>query len=82
MQRAGRYPPPPGGRRHARGLECAGETEAPVVRLARGRCQASSGVRVPTPVPEHEWERGRRRDSTAHDALFTQAELRPASACS
>lgn len=85
-QRAGRYPPPPGAPVDIPGLECAGETEQGerVMALLPGGGHAEL-VAVheshTLPVPEHvSWpEAGGFVEvyATAHDALFTQAQLRP-----
>jgi NADPH:quinone reductase-like Zn-dependent oxidoreductase len=83
-QRAGYYPPPPGVT-DVPGLECAGETEdgARVMALLAGGGQAELAVapREHTlPVPEHlSWAQAggfMETFATAHDALFTQAELK------
>jgi NADPH:quinone reductase-like Zn-dependent oxidoreductase len=84
-QRAGRYPPPPGAPQDIPGLECAGETEdgRRVMALLGGGGQAEL-VTVDhahvLPVPEgFSWEQAggfMEAFATAHDALFTQAELR------
>jgi NADPH:quinone reductase-like Zn-dependent oxidoreductase len=83
-QRAGRYPPPPGAS-DVPGLECAGETSsgARVMALVGGGGQAELAVAHEThlmPVPEHlSWQEAggfMEAFATAHDALFTQAELR------
>ncbi|HZU21044.1 MAG TPA: zinc-binding dehydrogenase [Gaiellaceae bacterium] len=83
-QRAGRYPPPPGVT-DVPGLECAGETEAGerVMALLGGGGQAELAVAHHTHVllvPEHmTWEEAGgfvEVFATAHDALFTQAQLR------
>src|SRR3954462_600504 len=96
MQRAGRYPAPPGDPQDIPGLEMAGE----VVALGLGVQRFSEGDRVMAvvggggqaelctvhergamPVPDTmDWpEAGGFPEvfTTAHDALFTQAELRP-----
>jgi len=96
MQRAGRYPAPPGDPQDIPGLEMAGE----VVALGPGVQRFSEGDRVMAvvggggqaelctvhergamPVPDTmDWpEAGGFPEvfTTAHDALFTQAELRP-----
>jgi NADPH:quinone reductase-like Zn-dependent oxidoreductase len=84
VQRAGYYPPPPGVT-DVPGLECAGETEdgARVMALLAGGGQAELAVapREHTlPVPEHlSWAQAggfMETFATAHDALFTQAELK------
>jgi NADPH:quinone reductase len=86
MQRAGRYPPPPGAPVDIPGLECAGETDdgQRVMALLPGGGQAelvAVHASHTLPVPEHlSWpEAGGFVEvyATAHDALFTQAELRP-----
>ncbi|MGZ4292383.1 MAG: zinc-binding dehydrogenase [Gaiellaceae bacterium] len=83
-QRAGRYPPPTGAS-DVPGLECAGETEdgRRVMALLGGGGQAELAVVHHThvlPVPEGmSWEEAGgfvEVFATAHDALFTQAELR------
>jgi NADPH:quinone reductase-like Zn-dependent oxidoreductase len=83
-QRAGRYPPPPG-TTDVPGLECAGETEngERVMALLPGGGHAELAVvhrshvlRVPDGV---DWEQAGgfvEAFATAHDALFTQAQLR------
>lgn len=83
-QRAGRYPPPAGAT-EVPGLECAGETERGerVMALLPGGGHAELAVahhthliRVPDNVS---WEQAGgfvEVFATAHDALFTQAELR------
>ena len=85
-QRAGRYPPPPGTPVDIPGLECAGETEdgRRVMALLPGAGQAelvAVHASHTLPVPEHlSWpEAGGFVEvyATAHDALFTQAELKP-----
>ena len=85
-QRAGRYPPPPGAPVDIPGLECAGETEdgERVMALLPGGGQAelvTVHASHTLPVPEHvTWpEAGGFVEvyATAHDALFTQAELKP-----
>lgn len=85
MQRAGRYPPPPGAP-DIPGLECAGEvvsTGERVIALLGGGGHAelvAVDARHVLPVPEGiSWaEAGGFMEvfATAHDALFTQAELR------
>lgn len=84
-QRAGRYPPPPGAP-DIPGLECAGELETGerVVALLGGGGQAelvAADARHTLPLPDGiDWaEAGGFMEAfaTAHDALFTQAELRP-----
>jgi NADPH:quinone reductase-like Zn-dependent oxidoreductase len=83
-QRAGRYPPPPGVT-DVPGLECAGETETGerVMALIAGGGQAELAVAHHTHVirvPDHmTWEEAGgfvEVFATAHDALFTQADLR------
>jgi NADPH:quinone reductase len=83
-QRAGRYPPPPGAPQDVPGLECAGETEdgRRVMALLGGGGQAELVTVHHThvlPVPEQlGWEQAggfMEAFATAHDALFTQAEL-------
>jgi NADPH:quinone reductase-like Zn-dependent oxidoreductase len=85
MQRAGNYPPPPGAP-DIPGLECAGETERGdhVMALLAGGGHAEFAVVHEShilPVPETvSWpEAGGFMEAfaTAHDALFTQAELMP-----
>jgi NADPH:quinone reductase-like Zn-dependent oxidoreductase len=82
-QRAGRYPPPAGAT-DVPGLECAGETTSGtrVMALLPGGGQAELAVAHEThvlPVPERmSWEEAGgfiEVFATAHDALFTQAEL-------
>jgi NADPH:quinone reductase-like Zn-dependent oxidoreductase len=82
-QRAGRYPPPAGAT-DVPGLECAGETAdgRRVMALLPGGGQAELAVAHEThvlPVPEGmSWEEAGgfvEVFATAHDALFTQAEL-------
>jgi NADPH:quinone reductase-like Zn-dependent oxidoreductase len=84
MQRAGNYPPPPGAPPDIPGLECAGETESGehVMALLAGGGQAELAVVHEShvlPVPEVVgWpEAGGFVEAfaTAHDALFSQAEL-------
>ena len=86
MQRAGNYPAPPGAPQDIPGLECAGETERgePVMALLPGGGHAELVVVHEShvlPVPETvSWpEAGGFVEvfATAHDALFTQAELMP-----
>src|SRR3954447_9628845 len=95
MQRAGRYPAPPGDPQDIPGLEMAGE----VVALGRGVQRFSEGDRVMAvvggggqaelctvhergamPVPDNmDWLAAGgfpEGFTTAHDALFTQAELK------
>jgi NADPH:quinone reductase len=84
MQRAGRYPPPPGAS-DVPGLECAGETEdgARAMALLGGGGHAEL-VTVPREhvlrVPDHlSWQEAGglvETFATAHDALVTQAQLR------
>ncbi|HET7128046.1 MAG TPA: zinc-binding dehydrogenase [Gaiellaceae bacterium] len=82
-QRAGRYPPPAGAT-DVPGLECAGETAdgKRVMALLPGGGQAELAVAHEThvlPVPDGmSWEEAGgfvEVFATAHDALFTQAEL-------
>ena len=82
-QRAGRYPPPAGAT-DVPGLECAGETEdgRRVMALLPGGGQAELAVAHEThvlPVPDGmTWDEAGgfvEVFATAHDALFTQAEL-------
>jgi NADPH:quinone reductase-like Zn-dependent oxidoreductase len=82
-QRAGRYPPPPGAT-DVPGLECAGETPdgRRVMALLPGGGQAELAVVHAShvlPVPDSmTWEEAGgfvEVFATAHDALFTQAEL-------
>jgi NADPH:quinone reductase-like Zn-dependent oxidoreductase len=82
-QRAGRYPPPAGAS-DVPGLECAGETAdgMRVMALLAGGGQAELAVAHEThvlPVPGGmSWEEAGgfvEVFATAHDALFTQAEL-------
>ena len=82
-QRAGRYPPPPGVT-DVPGLECAGETVdgARVMALLPGGGQAELAIAHEShvlPVPDAmTWEEAGgfvEVFATAHDALFTQAEL-------
>src|SRR5437763_5367657 len=84
MQRAGRYPPPPGVPPDIPGLECAGETERGerVMALLAGGGQAELVVVHEShvlPVPEGVgWPQAGgfvEVFATAHDALFTQAGL-------
>ena len=86
FQRAGNYPAPPGAPQDIPGLECAGETERGehVMALLAGGGQAELAVVHEShvlPVPESVgWpEAGGFVEvfATAHDALFTQAELMP-----
>jgi NADPH:quinone reductase len=85
-QRAGRYPPPPGAPVDIPGLECAGETAQGrrVMALLPGGGHAELAVVDEShtlPVPEHvPWPQAGgfvETFATAHDALFTQAQLRP-----
>jgi NADPH:quinone reductase-like Zn-dependent oxidoreductase len=86
LQRAGRYPPPPGAPPDIPGLECAGEvvpTGERVVALLGGGGQAelvAVDARDVLPLPEGiDWPAAggfMEAFATAHDALFTQAELR------
>lgn len=84
LQRAGRYPPPPGAPADIPGLECAGETDdgrrvfallaggghAEVVAVdARHVLDVPDGVEWPAAAGFME------AFATAHDALFTQAGL-------
>ncbi|HEY2779117.1 MAG TPA: zinc-binding dehydrogenase [Gaiellaceae bacterium] len=82
-QRAGSYPPPPGVT-DVPGLECAGETTdgRRVMALLPGGGQAQLAVAHEAhvlPVPDDmSWEQAGgfvEAFATAHDALFTQAEL-------
>lgn len=86
LQRAGNYPAPPGAPPDIPGLECAGETERGehVMALLAGGGHAELAVVHEShvlPVPETvSWpEAGGFVEvfATAHDALFTQAELQP-----
>jgi len=86
MQRAGNYPAPPGAPQDIPGLECAGETERGehVMALLPGGGHAELVVVHEShvlPVPETvSWpEAGGFVEvfATAHDALFTQAQLMP-----
>jgi NADPH:quinone reductase len=86
MQRAGNYAPPPGAPQDIPGLECAGETERGehVMALLAGGGHAELAVVHEShviPVPETVgWpEAGGFVEvfATAHDALFTQAQLMP-----
>jgi NADPH:quinone reductase-like Zn-dependent oxidoreductase len=85
-QRAGRYPAPPGWPRDVPGLECAGELEdgTRVMALLGGGGQAeliAVHERYVLPVPDAlSWEEAggfMEVFCTAHDALFTQAQLQP-----
>jgi NADPH:quinone reductase-like Zn-dependent oxidoreductase len=86
IQRAGNYPAPPGAPQDIPGLECAGETERGehVMALLAGGGHAELAVVHEShvmPVPETVgWpEAGGFVEvfATAHDALFTQAQLMP-----
>lgn len=86
LQRAGNYPAPPGAPQDIPGLECAGETERGehVMALLPGGGHAELVVVHEShvlPVPESVgWpEAGGFVEAfaTAHDALFTQAQLMP-----
>jgi len=88
MQAAGKYPPPPGTTPlDMPGLECAGElaeTGERVMALLPGAGQAelvAVDARHALPVPEGvDWPAAggfMEAFATAHDALVTQAELRP-----
>jgi NADPH:quinone reductase-like Zn-dependent oxidoreductase len=88
MQAAGKYPPPPGtAPPDMPGLECAGElaeTGERVMALLPGAGQAelvAGDARHALPVPEGvDWPAAggfMEAFATAHDALVTQAELRP-----
>ena len=86
LQRAGSYPPPPGAPQDIPGLECAGETERGehVMALLPGGGHAELAVVHEShvlPVPDSVgWpEAGGFVEvfATAHDALFTQAQLMP-----
>jgi NADPH:quinone reductase-like Zn-dependent oxidoreductase len=87
LQAAGKYPPPPGTPADMPGLECAGElgeTGERVMALLPGAGQAevvAVDARHVLPVPEGvDWPAAggfMEAFATAHDALFTQAELRP-----
>jgi NADPH2:quinone reductase len=86
LQAAGRYPPPPGVPPDMPGLECAGElvgTGERVMALLPGAGQAefvAVDERHVLPVPEGvDWPAAggfMEAFATAHDALFTQSELR------
>jgi NADPH:quinone reductase len=86
-QRAGRYPPPPGAPVDIPGLECAGEvvpTGERVMALLPGGGQAdlvAVNAQHVLPVPDGiDWPAAggfMEVFATAHDALFTQAQLRP-----
>jgi NADPH:quinone reductase len=84
MQRAGNYPPPPGAPQDIPGLECAGETERGerVMALLPGGGHAELVAVHEShvlPVPDSvDWPQAGgfvEVFATAHDALFTQAEL-------
>jgi NADPH2:quinone reductase len=87
MQVAGHYPPPPGAPVDIPGLECAGElvpTGERVMALLGGGAHSdlvTVNAQHVLPVPDGvEWEPAggfMEVYATAHDALFTQAELRP-----
>ena len=88
LQAAGKYPPPPGTvPEDLPGLECAGEvvgTGERVMALLPGAGQAelvAVDERHVLPVPDEvDWPAAggfMEAFATAHDALFTQAELRP-----
>ena len=86
MQRAGNYPPPPGAPPDIPGLECAGETERGehVMALLPGGGHAelvavheSHFMPVPEAVGWPEAGGFVEVFATAHDALFTQAQLMP-----
>lgn len=87
LQAAGKYPPPPGAPPDLPGLECAGElveTGERVMALLPGAGQAefvAVDERHVLPVPEGvDWPAAggfMEAFATAHDALFTQAGLRP-----
>jgi NADPH2:quinone reductase len=87
IQRAGHYPAPPGSPADIPGLECAGEIEPTgerVMALVGGGAQAELVVvnaRHVLPLPDGiDWAPGggfMEAFATAHDALFTQAGLRP-----
>jgi NADPH:quinone reductase-like Zn-dependent oxidoreductase len=86
-QRAGRYPAPPGAPADIPGLECAGEVVGSGERLMAllgGGGQAELAVvdaRHTLPVPDGvDWPAAggfMEAFATAHDALFTQAGLKP-----
>jgi NADPH:quinone reductase-like Zn-dependent oxidoreductase len=85
-QRAGRYPAPPGWPRDVPGLECAGELEdgTRVMALLGGGGQAELiavheryVLRVPDALSWEEAGGFMEVFCTAHDALFTQAQLQP-----
>jgi NADPH:quinone reductase-like Zn-dependent oxidoreductase len=85
MQRAGRYPPPPGAPVDIPGLECAGEnaeTGERVMALLPGGGHAelvavhhSHVMRIPPTVAWPQAGGFVEVFATAHDALFTQAHL-------
>src|SRR5437899_5503004 len=86
MQRAGNYPAPPGAPPDIPGLECAGETERGerVMALLPGGGHAELVAVHEShvlPVPDTvDWPQAGgfvEVFATAHDALFTQAELLP-----
>jgi NADPH2:quinone reductase len=86
MQRAGNYPPPHGAPPDIPGLECAGETQRGehVMALLPGGGHAelvavheSHVLRVPETVSWPEAGGFVEVFATAHDALFTQAQLMP-----
>ena len=87
LQAAGNYPPPPGVPEDLPGLEAAGEvvgTGERVMALLPGAGQAelvAVDERHVLPVPANvEWPAAgafMEAFATAHDAVFTQAELRP-----
>jgi len=86
MQRAGRYPPPPGAPADIPGLECAGETDdgERVLALLPGgghagvvAVHASHVLPVPEGVGWAEAGGFVEAFATAHDAVFGQAQLQP-----
>jgi NADPH:quinone reductase-like Zn-dependent oxidoreductase len=86
MQRAGHYPPPPGAPVDIPGLECAGETDdgRRVMALLPGgghaelvAVHASHTLPIPENVTWAEAGGFVETFATAHDALFTQAQLQP-----
>lgn len=87
LQRAGRYPPPPGAPVDIPGLECAGEnveTGERVMALLAGGGHAelvavhhTHVLRVPDSVDWLQAGGFVEAFATAHDALFTQARLTP-----
>ncbi len=86
LQRAGGYPPPPGAPADIPGLECAGETESGERLMALlpggGHAELATVHESHTlPIPENiTWpEAGGFVEAfaTAHDAVFTQAQLQP-----